>query len=213
MPSSACAPIFAAELPAYMQPREIVWRDALPIVAERQGRPGRAGEGVRMKAMGPIPPGFVADAGGQLLIGGRTADELVAEAGGTPLFVYDSNLVGTADRPLPRRDACGGGAALCRQGKSLRAIAHMDCRQCRRLRRRFGRRAWAGSPHLGLPISFAGPGKTRPGARNGHPRRRHHQSRKRRRGGARAGHRRRDRPRRRSSPSASTRRSRSRAPE
>ncbi|MFN3945543.1 MAG: pyridoxal-dependent decarboxylase, exosortase A system-associated [Allosphingosinicella sp.] len=41
------------------------------------------------KPMGPIPPGYEADADGMLLIGGRRADELVAEAGGTPLFVYD----------------------------------------------------------------------------------------------------------------------------
>ena len=46
-----------------------------------------------MKPPGPIPPGFEADPAGQLLIGGRTADDLVAEAGGTPLFVYDSGQV------------------------------------------------------------------------------------------------------------------------
>ena len=42
-----------------------------------------------MKPMGPIPTGFVADTEGRLLIGGRAAIELAAEAGGTPLFVYD----------------------------------------------------------------------------------------------------------------------------
>ena len=31
MPKSGCAPIFAAELPAYMRPQRIVWRDALPV--------------------------------------------------------------------------------------------------------------------------------------------------------------------------------------
>ena len=45
------------------------------------------------KKMGPIPPGFAADAEGMLLIGGRRADALVAEAGDTPLFVYDLALV------------------------------------------------------------------------------------------------------------------------
>ena len=40
-----------------------------------------------MKPLGPIPPGFGADATGGLLIGGQTAASL-AEAG-TPLFVYD----------------------------------------------------------------------------------------------------------------------------
>ena len=47
-----------------------------------------------MKAAGPIPPHFSADESGQLLIGGYPAEELVAEAGGTPLFVYDNNIVG-----------------------------------------------------------------------------------------------------------------------
>ena len=45
------------------------------------------------KPMGAIPAGFAADADGMLLIGGRRADALVAEAGDTPLFVYDLDLV------------------------------------------------------------------------------------------------------------------------
>lgn len=45
------------------------------------------------KPMGPIPPGFAADGDAMLLIGGRRADDLVAEAGDTPLFVYDLNMV------------------------------------------------------------------------------------------------------------------------
>jgi diaminopimelate decarboxylase len=47
-----------------------------------------------VKPTGPIPPYFNADENGQLLIGGSPAEELVAEAGGTPLFVYDNNIVG-----------------------------------------------------------------------------------------------------------------------
>jgi len=47
-----------------------------------------------VKPAGPIPPYFSADDRGQLLIGGRSCDELVAEAGRTPLFVYDNNIVG-----------------------------------------------------------------------------------------------------------------------
>jgi diaminopimelate decarboxylase len=47
-----------------------------------------------VKPTGPIPPYFGASADGQLLIGGVAAEELVAEAGGTPLFVYDNNIVG-----------------------------------------------------------------------------------------------------------------------
>ena len=48
-----------------------------------------------MKPMGAIPPYFAADESGQLAIGGRLVEELVDEAGGTPLFVYDNNIVGT----------------------------------------------------------------------------------------------------------------------
>ena len=47
-----------------------------------------------MKPTGPIPPHFSADDRGQLLIGGYAAEELVTEAGGTPLFIYDNNIVG-----------------------------------------------------------------------------------------------------------------------
>lgn len=45
------------------------------------------------KPMGAIPAGFGADADGMLLIGGRRTDALVAEAGDTPLFVYDLDRV------------------------------------------------------------------------------------------------------------------------
>src|SRR6478735_6209962 len=51
-------------------------------------------EGSRVKPFGPIPHHFNASASGQLLIGGYSCDELIAEAGGTPLFVYDNNIVG-----------------------------------------------------------------------------------------------------------------------
>jgi len=47
-----------------------------------------------VKPTGPIPPYFSASETGQLLIGGVSAEELVEEAGGTPLFVYDNNIVG-----------------------------------------------------------------------------------------------------------------------
>ena len=45
------------------------------------------------KPVGPIPTGFAADADGMLRIAGRRADALVAQAGGTPLFVYDAAMV------------------------------------------------------------------------------------------------------------------------
>lgn len=43
--------------------------------------------------MGKVPAEFAADADGMLRIGGHRADRLVAEAGGTPLFVYDLAMV------------------------------------------------------------------------------------------------------------------------
>lgn len=45
-----------------------------------------------MKPMGTIPADY-AQRDGQLLIGGRTAEALIAEAGDTPLFVYDLGIV------------------------------------------------------------------------------------------------------------------------
>ena len=47
-----------------------------------------------MKPSGPIPPYFSAGPDGQLLVGNLAVEESVAEAGGTPLFVYDNNIVG-----------------------------------------------------------------------------------------------------------------------
>jgi diaminopimelate decarboxylase len=61
------------------------------------------------KPMGAIPAGFGADAEDVLLIGGRRADALVAEAGGTPLFVYDLGLV---DRKIARFRAAFSGVDL-----------------------------------------------------------------------------------------------------
>lgn len=46
-----------------------------------------------MKPHGPVPPGFRADAGGMLLIGGDRAEALADVAGDTPLFVYDSAML------------------------------------------------------------------------------------------------------------------------
>ncbi len=45
-----------------------------------------------MKPLGPIPPGFTA-IDGELAIAGRKASDLVAQAGRTPLFVYDGSLI------------------------------------------------------------------------------------------------------------------------
>lgn len=44
------------------------------------------------RPMGPIPPGFAAR-DGELVIGGHTITDLVARAGGGPLFVYDTAMI------------------------------------------------------------------------------------------------------------------------
>ena len=110
-----------------------------------------------MKAMGPTPSGYAADTSGQLAIGGWNAEALVSEAGGTPLFVYDSRRI--ADQ-VSRFRAAFPEIALHYAVKAnpyaplLEAIAQMvdgfDVASAGEL----GRVA-----HLGLPISFAGPGK------------------------------------------------------
>ncbi len=45
-----------------------------------------------MKPLGPIPAGFE-ELDGELAIGGKTASALVAQAGGTPLFVYSRDRI------------------------------------------------------------------------------------------------------------------------
>ena len=45
-----------------------------------------------MKPMGPIPAGFAA-IDGELAIGGRTVSAITAEAGDTPLFIYDGAML------------------------------------------------------------------------------------------------------------------------
>jgi len=111
-----------------------------------------------MKAIGPIPRGFKASADGRLQIGGWDAETLVGEAGGTPLFVYDSRMI--ADQVARFRAAFPAEVALHYAVKAnpygplLEAMAAMvdgfDVASAGEL----GRVA-----HLGRPISFAGPGK------------------------------------------------------
>jgi diaminopimelate decarboxylase len=48
-----------------------------------------------MKPLGPIPPGYAADAEGRLLIGGHDIITLIEAAGDTPLFVYDLATIST----------------------------------------------------------------------------------------------------------------------
>lgn len=114
-----------------------------------------------MKAMGPIPAWFSPGEDAQLRIGGWSAGELVDQAGGTPLFAYDNNIVGTQIARF--RAAMPDGVALHyavkanSYGPLLRFLARyvegFDI-------------ASGGELELlreakvdGLPISFAGPGK------------------------------------------------------
>src|SRR5438874_9398685 len=114
-----------------------------------------------MKPSGPIPPHFSASEDGQLMIGGRAAEELVAEAGGTPLFVYDNNIVGSQIAAL--RAAMPDGLAvyysvtanpyeellnfLGRYVEGFRVVSRGELEHLKR----------AGL--AGIPMTFAGPGK------------------------------------------------------
>ena len=112
-----------------------------------------------MKPMGPIPPGFSAGEEGRLLMGKRTAEDLVREAGGTPLFVYDTALierqVALFRASMPPQIALHYAVKANSYGPLLSWLADkvdgFDIASAGEL----GRVA-----HLGLPVSFAGPGKT-----------------------------------------------------
>jgi len=110
-----------------------------------------------MKALGPIPAGFEADKEDRLLIGGHNAEALVAKAGGTPLFVYDAQRIAgqvARFRSAFPTVALHYAVKANPYGPLLEAMAAMvdgfDVASAGEL----GRVA-----HLGLPISFAGPGK------------------------------------------------------
>lgn len=62
-----------------------------------------------MKGLGPIPAGFAAR-DGELVIGGRKASDLAAEAGRTPLFVYSRDRI--VDRVAQLRVALPAGVGL-----------------------------------------------------------------------------------------------------
>lgn len=112
-----------------------------------------------MKPMGPIPRGFSADEDGRLLVGRRAADELVAEAGGTPLFAYDTGLIGRQidlfRAFMPAEVALHYAVKANPYSPLLSWIADkvdgFDVASAGELDR---------VAHLGLPISFAGPGKS-----------------------------------------------------
>ena len=110
-----------------------------------------------MKALGPIPTGFEHDGEGRLLIGGHDVETLVEHAGGTPLFVYDSERIALQVRRFRAAfpDVTLHYAVKANPyGPLLEAMASQvdgfDVASSGEL----GKVA-----HLGLPISFAGPGK------------------------------------------------------
>lgn len=79
-----------------------------------------------MKPLGPIPAGFAA-LDGELVIGGRTASDLVAEAGRTPLFVYSRERIAARvaelRSALPRQVALNYAVKANPFGPVLQAMA------------------------------------------------------------------------------------------
>jgi diaminopimelate decarboxylase len=114
-----------------------------------------------MKPSGPIPPYFQAADDGQLMIGGRAVEELVGEAGGTPLFVYDNNIIGGQIARL--KAAMPDGLALYysvsanpheellnflgRYVEGFRVVSRGELEHLKR------------AQLAGIPMTFAGPGK------------------------------------------------------
>ena len=138
--------------------------------------------------MGPIPPGFGADADGRLLIGGMDRRGAGRRSRRHALVRLRQRADRRAGRALPGGIPDGGRAALCRQSKPLRAIArsHGEAWSTASTSPRRASSARVARPRACRSAS-PGPGKRDAGARNGDPRRRHDQPRKRRRGGAGAG--------------------------
>ncbi len=112
-----------------------------------------------MKPVGPIPAGFGADAEGRLLIGDHGVKSLATDAGDTPLFVYDrSRVVHQAGRfraAFPREVALHYAVKANPYAPLLSAIAPLvDGFDIASIGE------WERVRDLGLPVSFAGPGKS-----------------------------------------------------
>ena len=114
-----------------------------------------------MKPIGPIPPYFAAAPDGQLMIGGQTSGELIEEAGGTPLFVYDNNIIGSQLAHL--RAAMPDGLAIYYSvsanpneellnflGRYVDGFRIVSRGELDRLKK---------AELAGIPMTFAGPGK------------------------------------------------------
>jgi diaminopimelate decarboxylase len=115
-----------------------------------------------MKPTGTIPPYFATTDDGQLAIGGSPVNEIIAEAGGTPLFVYDNNIVGAQVARF--QAAMTSGIALNYSvsanpyqplleflGRYVDGFRVVSVGELDRLKR---------AKLAGIPIHFAGPGKT-----------------------------------------------------
>jgi diaminopimelate decarboxylase len=114
-----------------------------------------------MKPIGPIPPHFTASDDGQLMIGGRRAEDIIEEAGGTPVFAYDNNIIGGQIAQL--RAAMPDGLAiyysvsanpweelltfLGRYVDGFRIVSRGELEHLKR------------AELAGIPMTFAGPGK------------------------------------------------------
>ena len=114
-----------------------------------------------MKPTGPIPPFFETSAEGQLVISGYTVEDLIAEAGGTPAFIYDNNIIG--GQVARFRAAMPDGVALFysvsanpneelltflgRYVDGFRVVSGGELARLKHARL------------AGIPITFAGPGK------------------------------------------------------
>ena len=114
-----------------------------------------------MKPIGPIPPYFATAEDGQLMVGGVPAEEIVAEAGGTPVFAYDNNIIGGQIARL--RAAMPDGLAVFYSvsanpneellnflGRYVDGFRIVSRGELERLKR---------AELAGIPMNFAGPGK------------------------------------------------------
>jgi len=114
-----------------------------------------------MKPIGPIPPFFEAAEDGQLMVGGVPAEEIVADAGGTPVFAYDNNIIGGQIARL--RAAMPDGLAIFYSvsanpneellnflGRYVDGFRVVSGGELQRLKR---------ADLAGIPMTFAGPGK------------------------------------------------------
>ncbi|HEX6072632.1 MAG TPA: pyridoxal-dependent decarboxylase, exosortase A system-associated [Sphingomicrobium sp.] len=114
-----------------------------------------------MKPTGPIPPYYSAGADGQLMIEGQSAEELVSEAGGTPLFVYDNNIVGRQVALFQAAITSGVSLYYSVSANPYEPLLHFIGRYVDGFRvvsaGELARLKKAGLQ--GIPITFAGPGK------------------------------------------------------